>query len=272
MMGLSAVSGWWPRGQCLMDIEYGGGSRGAAVKANYFNEWYAQVARDGLRSANVHVSGNDSHSRVISQLERIDRANPGSVRGWGMDHCTLINPEDVLRAAKLGLMWSCSPLGEGDRAPMIAAAFGEQVAHTYVAPIKSMLDAGINVSLEGEWHGIENLITRKDPQGKVWGPDQRVDRETALRIATINGAVYVLKKDRLGSIEVGKLADLVVLDRDYMTVPEEEISETRSLMTMLGGKMVFLHTDFADEYNLSPEGALISTLEELEGRRPARTF
>ncbi|MCH8819066.1 MAG: amidohydrolase family protein [Acidobacteria bacterium] len=272
MMGLSAVSGWWPRGQCLMDIEYGGGSRGAAVKANYFNEWYAQVAQDGLRSANVHVSGNDSHSRVISQLERIDRANPGSVRGWGMDHCTLINPEDVLRAAKLGLMWSCSPLGEGDRAPMIAAAFGEQVAHTYVAPIKSMLDAGINVSLEGEWHGIENLITRKDPQGKVWGPDQRVDRETALRIATINGAVYVLKKDRLGSIEVGKLADLVVLDRDYMTVPEEEISETRSLMTMLGGKMVFLHTDFADEYNLSPEGALISTLEELEGRRTARTF
>ena len=272
MMGLSAVSGWWPRGQCLMDIEYGGGSRGAAVKANYFNEWYAQVAQDGLRSANVHVSGNDSHSRVISQLERIDRANPGSVRGWGMDHCTLIDPEDVLRAAKLGLMWSCSPLGEGDRAPMIAAAFGEQVAHTYVAPIKSMLDAGINVSLEGEWHGVENLITRKDPQGKVWGPDQRVDRETALRIATINGAVYVLKKDRLGSIEVGKLADLVVLDRDYMTVPEEEISETRSLMTMLGGKMVFLHTDFADEYNLSPEGALISTLEELEGRRPARTF
>ena len=272
MMGLSAVSGWWPRGQCLMDIEYGGGSRGAAVKANYFNEWYAQVAQDGLRSANVHVSGNDSHSRVISQLERIDRANPGSVRGWGMDHCTLINPEDVLRAAKLGLMWSCSPLGEGDRAPMIAAAFGEQVAHTYVAPIKSMLDAGINVSLEGEWHGIENLITRKDPQGKVWGPDQRVDRETALRIATINGAVYVLKKDRLGSIEVGKLADLVVLDRDYMTVPEEEISETRSLMTMLGGKMVFLHTDFADEYNLSPEGALISTLEELEVRRPAMTF
>ena len=272
MMGLSAVSGWWPRGQCLMDIEYGGGSRGAAVKANYFNEWYAQVAQDGLRSANVHVSGNDSHSRVISQLERIDRANPGSVRGWGMDHCTLINPEDVLRAAKLGLMWSCSPLGEGDRAPMIAAAFGEQVAHTYVAPIKSMLDAGINVSLEWEWHGIENLITRKDPQGKVWGPDQRVDRETALRIATINGAVYVLKKDRLGSIEVGKLADLVVLDRDYMTVPEEEISETRSLMTMLGGKMVFLHTDFAGEYNLSPEGALISTLEELEGRRPARTF
>jgi len=272
MMGLSAVSEWWPRGQCLMDIEYGGGSRGAAVKANYFNEWYAQVAQDGLRSANVHVSGNDSHSRVISLFERLDRANPGAVRGWAMDHCTLIDPADVPRAARLGLMWSCSPLGEGDRAPMIAAAFGDQVAHTYVAQIKSMLDAGISVSLEGEWPAVESLITRKDSQGKVWGPDQRVDRETALRVATINGAAYVLKTDRLGSIEVGKLADLVVLDRDYLTVPEQEISETRSLMTMLGGKMVFLDTDFAGEYNLNPEGALITTLEELEGRRPERSF
>ena len=93
-----------------------------------------------------------------------------------------------------------------------------------------------------------------------------------MKAATINGANSLDIADKLGSIEVGKLADLVVLDRDYMTVPEEEISETRSLMTMLGGKMVFLHTDFAGEYNLSPEGALISTLEELEGRRPARTF
>ena len=267
MMGLAAVSGWWPRGQCLMDIEYGGGTRGASIKANYFNEWYDQVARDGLRSANVHVSGNDSHSRLISLLERIDQANPGSVRGWAMDHCTLIDPEDVLRAAKLGLMWSCSPLGEGDRAPMIAAAFGDKVAHTYVAPIKTMLDAGMNVSLEGEWAGVENLITRKDTQGRVWGPDQRVDRETALRIATQNGANYVLKGDRLGSIEPGKLADLVVLDRDYMTIPEEEISETRSLMTLLGGKPVFLHPDFSREYSLRPEGAIISTYEDLVARR-----
>jgi adenine deaminase len=90
----------------------------------------------------------------------------------------------------------------------------------------------------------------------------------ALRIATQNGANYVLKGDKLGSIEPGKFADLVVIDRNYMTVPEDDISEIRSLMTILGGKLIFLRTDFANEYNLRPAGAVISTLEELVKRRP----
>ncbi len=271
MMGLSAVSEWWPRGQCLMDIEYGGGTKGASIKANYFSEWYNQVARDGLRSANVHVSGDETHSRVISELERIDRAYPGSVKGWAIDHCNLIAPQDIPRAAKLGLMWSCS-LG-GAINSQVAEAFGEEALNTYAVPIKSMLDAGINVSLEGEgagglWGALEILIRRTDEEGRVWGADQRVDRETALRIATQNGANYVLKGDRLGSIEPGKLADLVVLDRDYMSIPEDDIAETRSLLTLLGGKFIFLHPDFANEYNLRPAGAVISTLEDLQARRP----
>ena len=119
---------------------------------------------------------------------------------------------------------------------------------------------------------MELMITRKDSDGKVWGPDQRLDRETALTVSTQNGANYVLKGDKLGSIEPGKLADLVVIDSDYLTMPEEDISEVQSLLTMLGGKFIFLHSDFADEQNLRPAGALISTLEGLQSRRPARSF
>ena len=105
-----------------------------------------------------------------------------------------------------------------------------------------------------------------------WGADQRVDRKTALIIATRNGSNYILKPDKLGSIEPGKLADLIIIDRDYMTVPEEQISEIRSLMTMLGGKLIFLNTDFANEYNLKPAGTLISTYDELQKRRPVGGF
>ena len=240
---------------------------GAPLKANYFSDWYYRVADSGLRSANSHVGGDDSHSRLIGIWESIDQANPGAVKGWVMDHCNLIKPTDIPRAAKLGMMWSCNPPGAGTAT--IATAFGEEVAHTYVAPIKTMLDHGINVSLEGSWDGIDALITRNnDDTGKVWGPDQRVDRVTALRMATQNGANNVLKGDQLGSIETGKLADLVVIDRDYMSMPEEDISEIRPLLTMMGGRIVFLRTDFADENNLRPAGAAISTYEDLQARRP----
>jgi predicted amidohydrolase YtcJ len=272
MMGLSAISEWWPRGQCHLDIEYSGGTRGASLKRNYFPEWFSEVATDGLRSANNHTSGDESHSRYLSMLERIDRENPGVVKGWAMDHCDLINPQDIPRAAKLGLMWSCDiRFGVSkDYSSPKAAAFGEEVVHTYAVPIKSMLEAGINVSQEGQWDGMELLITRKDENGKVWGPDQRVDRLTALRISTQNGANYVLKGDKLGSIEPGKLADLVVIDRDFLTMPEDDISEIRSLLTLLGGKFIFLRSDFAAEHNLRPAGAVISTYEELLKRRPSR--
>ena len=267
MMELSAVSEWWPRGQCNLDIDDIGATKGARFKANYFMEWFNQGARDGLRSANLHVSGDESYSRLISELERIDLANPGAVRGWAMDHCTMVKPQDIPRAAKLGIMWSCQPLGEGNRAPMVAEAFGDSVAHTFVFPIKSMLNAGINVSLEGLWAGVETLITRKDEEGKVWGPDERLDREVALRVATQNGAHDVLNGDKLGSIEPGKLADLVVLDRDYMTISEEDISETQSLMTCSVGKSFFCIPNFPREHKLRPEGVLVWTSEELRKRR-----
>jgi predicted amidohydrolase YtcJ len=269
--GLSAASEWWPRGQCSLDIEYNG-AKGARIKKNYFMEWYNEVAKAGLRSGNAHVSGNDSHSMLLTEYEKIDRAKPGAVKGWAMDHCNLIDPRDIPRAAKLGLMWSCGSGNAIDEE--VVAAFGEQITHSFAAPIKKMVDAGINVSLEGEgagtfWGSVELLVTRKDEHGKVWGPNERVDRATALRIATQNGANYVLKGDKLGSLEPGKFADLVILDRDYMTMSEDDIGDMRPLMTMMGGKVMFLRTDFSAETNMKPQGATISTYEELQKRRPA---
>jgi predicted amidohydrolase YtcJ len=272
---------WFPKGQCDLDIEYngggGGGARGARIKGNYFVEWYGTLAQHGLRSSNAHVSGDRSITMMIDAWEKIDRAKPGSVRGWSFDHCNLVNPKDLPRAAKLGLMFSCNPRNAvasdptaGGRSPLVS--FGEKVLHEYAAPFKSLIDAGINVSQEVEggniWDGMEIMVTRKDREGKVWGPDERVDRKTALRIATQNGANYIVKGKELGSLEAGKFADLAVLDKDYMTVPEDEISTIKPVLTMMGGKMVFLRTDFSTEYNLKPAGAEISTFEELQKRRP----
>ena len=205
--------------------------------------------------------------------DSIEEAQPGAVKGWAFDHCTMVPPDSIPRAAALGLMFSCdmtnaisSDLERGARSTL--GAFGADILHTYGAPIGSMLKAGINVSSEGDWEDIETMITRLDLKGEVWGPDQRIDRQSALKVATQNGAHYVLKGDQLGSIEPAKFADLLVLDRDYMSMPVDEISEMRPLMTMKGGQFILLRTDFSDEYNLEPAGAEIGTLEELRARRP----
>ena len=153
--------------------------------------------------------------------------------------------------------------------------YGERIAHTYVAPVKSMLDAGNKVVFEADrdsytWSDMELLMTRKDREGKVWGPQERLDRVTVLKMITRWAAEYVLKPDKLGSIEPGKLADLVVLDRDYMTIPEEDVSEIQPQVTVFDGKIIYIHPKFSQEYNLRPRGALIATYEDLIARRTSR--
>ena len=137
-----------------------------------------------------------------------------------------------------------------------------------------MFKLGINVSMEGEggraWDGIERLITRKDAKGKVWAPQERLSREEALIMATRNGANYVFKGNKLGTLETGKLADIVVLDQDYMTIPEDTIHTIQPQVTIFDGKIVFVHPDFSKEYNLRPEGAVIATTKELRSRRNAQ--
>jgi predicted amidohydrolase YtcJ len=113
-------------------------------------------------------------------------------------------------------------------------------------------------------------VTRKDSKGQVWGPQERIDKVNALKMITRWAAEYVLKPDKIGSIEPGKLADLVVLDKDYLTTPDEQVHEIRPQLTMLGGKMIYVHPNFANEYNLKPNGAVIATQEDLQKRRTGR--
>ena len=89
-------------------------------------------------------------------------------------------------------------------------------------------------------------------------------------MATRWASEYVLKPQLLGSIETGKLADLAVIDRDYMTIPAEQVSDIQAQLTVMDGKVVFVQTGFANEYNLRPAGAIVSTFPELKARRPAR--
>ena len=268
-----AVDSWWPRGACNVDSEYqGAAGRANRTTGNYFREWVIQSGLNGVRFANTHVGGDRSIKLMLGMAEQIiAEAGPTAVRGWAFDHCTFVDPADLRQVARLGIMFSCAPTFIANQSG--ARTYGEEIANTWFVPVKSMLDAGIKVAYEGDrdryiWSELQLMITRKDSEGKVWAPQERVNRTEVLKMATRNAADYILRGDQLGTIEPGKLADFVVLDRDYMTIPEDDIGKIEPQITVFDGKIVFVHSKFAQENNLRPSGATIGTYEELKARRP----
>lgn len=118
-------------------------------------------------------------------------------------------------------------------------------------PVKTLVDAGVLVIYGSDWAvvttpdpwpGIESMVTRSDPAGSsdatLW-PEQAVDLATAIRIFTINGAIANKAGDSSGSLEVGKDADFIVLDRNIFDVPIGEVGETEILLSVVGGRTVF---------------------------------
>ena len=267
------LDSWFPVGQCHNDIEYRGSpKRASAISGNYYREWTVESARNAVRFANVHVAGDRGVGGLLNIIEEIQREmGPDSTQGWATDHCTMVNPADFPRLARLKVWMSC--LIRINLTNM-ATAYGERIANTFHAPAQSMINAGVKVVFETDtnvyiWDHMETFVTRKDSKGKVWGPQDRVDHPTILKMTTSWAADYVLKPNKLGTIERGKLADLVVLDRDFLTIPSDDISEVTPVLTVVDGKVVFVLTDFARENNFRPAGSLVSTYQDLVARRPA---
>ena len=137
-----------------------------------------------------------------------------------------------------------------------------------VIPRKSLYDAGImnTVEIDRPLSEYTNLtyfnvlysgITRKDQDGNITAPQQGITREQMLKSATLFAAYSAKKENVLGSLERGKWADLVVLDRDYLTVPVDDIPKIHVLMTMVGGKLVHLAPSLAREWGIQPVGAQV---------------
>jgi predicted amidohydrolase YtcJ len=267
-----AIDGLYPMGQCYQDGEFkGAAGKGASIPKNYYHDWLMASAKYGIRFANTHMSGDRSINQFIKTIgEAQKQYGASSTKYWASDHCVLVNPADLPQAAKLNVLFSCysNPVNNGAE---IAHDFGDKVAQTFISPVKSMVAAGMHPAYEQEssdvWRGLSLFMTRKDRDGNVWGPQEKLDHATALKMTTIWAAEYILKPDKLGSIEKGKLADLVVLDRDYMTISDEDVAKIQPQVTVFDGKIVFVHSQFAQEYNLRPPGAVISTYQDLIKRR-----
>jgi predicted amidohydrolase YtcJ len=156
-------------------------------------------------------------------------------------------------------------MAEGPRSDLTAMTYGEPIANRWLIPVKSIMDAGMMVTYGADTHGdrarpmfgMQYLVTRQNHRDVVYGPQETVDRVTALLMMTRWGAYYVEREKQLGTIEAGKIADLTVLDKnplDAKQVPNEKISEVQVVLTLVNGKVVFTEKSFAASAGLDVVG------------------
>ena len=193
-----------------------------------------------------HTCGDAAAELVLQALEAAQKENPSRERRHLMTHLYVLSQEQMERMRRLGVVAVLQPnfvyaLGEHMR-----AVLGEdQLAH--LIPFRSLLEAGVSVALSADGHpqeplyGVYAAVARETKTGHVLGPEEAVSVMEALRAYTRTSAYARFEEGRRGSLETGKLADLIVLDRDIRAVPAGEIKETQVLLTLKDGKVVFNH-------------------------------
>ncbi len=217
----------------------------------YGRDKFVLALRYGWNISNTHSAGDRATSEMLSAYEEAINTLlvKSSSQRLTIDHLVMVRPQDIQKMKELGVIPSISPwfvFSHYTTDRMITQYGKDRVDR--MMPMKSYIQAGIRPSLEADsgedplarpLYKVQKAVTRKDDQGRTWGETEKVTRQEALWMTTNWSAYYTGDQDRLGTIEAGKLADLVVLGKDYMSVPEDEIADIPVVMTLVGGKIVF---------------------------------
>ena len=207
------------------------------------SEWTAVMAaiKYGWNFTAMHNVGDAATAMWIEAIEK-GLAQPDLVmkpefRPFGLDHNLFWHEGQTEKLKRLDMRRG---LGKMFQQPEKAVEIYGDGLHE-VQPVPKLIEEGLKVHIEGTrpLEEIQRYVTRKDEQGRIWGPDQAIDRKTALLMKTLWAARFIDEDYRLGSIEPGKLADLAVLGEDFLTVPAEEISKIQVLTTIVGGRIVY---------------------------------
>jgi len=202
----------------------------------------------------MHATYDETISRALDAFERVNQDIPLSGLNWFIDHAETISDQSIDRIAALG----------GGIAVQHRMAYqGEYFVERYgigaaeaTPPVAKMLEKGVRISAGTDatrvasynpWVSLAWLVTGRTVGGlRIYPPRNCLDRETALRMWTENVAWFSNEEGKKGRIEVGQLADLMVPDRDYFACAENEISDTTSELTVVGGKIVYGAGPFAE--------------------------
>lgn len=195
----------------------------------------------------VHAIGDRANRETLNLFEEVFRGNPSvQSRRWRIEHAQHLHPEDIPRFAKLGVIASMQGIHCTSDAIFVLQRLGLRRASQGAYVWQSLLKSGAVVS-NGTDAPVEDVspiesfyasVTRRLSNGTTFIPEQRMTREQALRSYTVHAAYAAFEEDLKGTLTPGKLADVVVLSQDILTIPEEKILTTQVVYTIVGGKIL----------------------------------
>jgi predicted amidohydrolase YtcJ len=200
-----------------------------------------------------HATFDSTASRIMNVLEDVNREVPLKKLRWGLDHCETLTPKTLERVAALG-----GHVNIQNRMSLDGEAFVSKYGSAAAAdapPIATIRSMGIPIACGTDgnratsynpWIGVHWLLTGKTLGGtQMQGEKNLLSRTDALRMWTEGGAWMSSEEDKKGRLEAGKLADLTVLSADYFAMPVDEVKDLESVLTMVGGKVVYAAGPFA---------------------------
>ena len=208
----------------------------------------AEIAVEHGLQLCVHAIGDRANREVLDVYEQTFERYPDRTDlRWRIEHAQHLSPADIPRFAQLDVIASMQAVHCTSDGPWVPERLGDERCESGAYVWRSLIDSGAVVS-NGTDAPVEDVdplanflaaVSRRMRNGEEFYPDQRMTREEALRAGTLNAAYSAFEEETKGSLTPGKLADVVVLSRDIMTVPVEEISETEVLYTIVGGEIAY---------------------------------
>jgi predicted amidohydrolase YtcJ len=214
----------------------------------------AQAADELGWQMTAHVTGGGSLDILLDAYEAANRIKPIVDRRFVATHANFPDERAIERAKKLGVAFDVQPAWLYFDGPALKDVFGPERMKDFL-PLRSLIDAGLVVG-GGSDHMIRfdprlstnpydpffemwMAITRKMTDGNVLNPEQRISRSEALKMWTWNNAYLEFSEKQTGSIEPGKLADMVMISKNFAACPEDEIKDIEALQTIVGGKVIY---------------------------------
>ncbi len=208
----------------------------------------AKIAIDNGFQMCTHAIGDKANREILNIYEKTFKQNPEKKDlRWRVEHAQHLTRKDIPRFAKLGVIAAMQGIHATSDAPYVIKRLGRERAKRGAYVWRKLIDSGA-IICNGTDAPIESVntianyfatVTRQVKEGRTFFPEEKMSRMEALKSYTINGAYAAFQDDKLGSLKIGKLADITILSEDLTTVSDYKLQFVKVEKTIIGGKIVF---------------------------------